>query len=526
MAQPRHSAQHGASSQTRGKQPNKRNPTQKFSAQSASGAVVSPVPSHPMSEVGTKHKKSYLGAKVFAGLLLAAGIIYLGGVVYFSGHFYPHTTVANNDVSFKTPAELASVVASKASEYTATISGDGLNLEVKGTDIDLSVNSDALASDAKATQNSFAWPAEVFGNHNISDDVSVTFNSDKLAALLAGPISNINQNATQPTNATLSYDSSSSSFKITDEVAGSAIDEQAALSIISDGITALQTNIELSSSALVQPAITSTSDTIKKAQSAANKFLVGSIKLTFNGSEVATVDNNLVGSWVKVGADGTVALDTDAISTWANDELAPKINTVGTTRTYTRPDGKKISVSGGDYGWQIDAATLASNLATQLQSASNADLEIPTSSTGSTWTALGEQDWSSTYIDVDLTEQHARMYQDGNLVWESDFVSGDISKDFYTPTGVYYVNGNKQQNAKLIGPDFDHDGESDYTSYVDYWIPFVNNLVAFHDAPWRRSFGGTIYNGNGSHGCLNLPPTAAQQLYDLAPVGTVVVVHD
>ena len=56
-------------------------------------------------------------------------------------------------------------------------------------------------------------------------------------------------------------------------------------------------------------------------------------------------------------------------------------------------------------------------------------------------------------------------------------------------------------------------------------MPFVDNMVAFHDAPWRGTFGGTIYRGNGSHGCINLPSANAQALYGLVQVGDVVVVH-
>ena len=56
-------------------------------------------------------------------------------------------------------------------------------------------------------------------------------------------------------------------------------------------------------------------------------------------------------------------------------------------------------------------------------------------------------------------------------------------------------------------------------------MPFVGNLVAFHDASWRSSFGGTIYQYNGSHGCVNLPADKAKELYHTIKVGDVVVVH-
>ena len=56
-------------------------------------------------------------------------------------------------------------------------------------------------------------------------------------------------------------------------------------------------------------------------------------------------------------------------------------------------------------------------------------------------------------------------------------------------------------------------------------MPFVDNLVALHDADWRGSFGGTIYQWNGSHGCVNLPVDKAAELYGMIEVGDVVVTH-
>ena len=80
------------------------------------------------------------------------------------------------------------------------------------------------------------------------------------------------------------------------------------------------------------------------------------------------------------------------------------------------------------------------------------------------------------------------------------------------------------RNTVLIGLDWDEDGEPDYETPVSYWMPFINNLVALHDSA-RSSFGGSIYQWNGSHGCVNLPLDKAESLYGLVKVGDVVVVH-
>ena len=46
-----------------------------------------------------------------------------------------------------------------------------------------------------------------------------------------------------------------------------------------------------------------------------------------------------------------------------------------------------------------------------------------------------------------------------------------------------------------------------------------------HDASWRSSFGGNIYKTNGSHGCINLPPSVAQELYSYVEKGTPVICY-
>ena len=48
---------------------------------------------------------------------------------------------------------------------------------------------------------------------------------------------------------------------------------------------------------------------------------------------------------------------------------------------------------------------------------------------------------------------------------------------------------------------------------VTYWMAFEGNGIGFHDATWQDSFGGDTYLDNGSHGCVNLPLSFAEELY-------------
>lgn len=109
----------------------------------------------------------------------------------------------------------------------------------------------------------------------------------------------------------------------------------------------------------------------------------------------------------------------------------------------------------------------------------------------------------------------AICYIDGELKVKTPTVTGNVAKGHATPTGVDPVNY-KQRNAVLRGPG--------YSSPFKYWVPF-NGGIGLHDADWRTSFGGDIYKTNGSHGCINLPPNIAGQVYDLVYPGMPVVVY-
>ena len=42
---------------------------------------------------------------------------------------------------------------------------------------------------------------------------------------------------------------------------------------------------------------------------------------------------------------------------------------------------------------------------------------------------------------------------------------------------------------------------------------------------WRADFGGDIYLKDGSHGCINLPPEAAEELFPIVMKNIIVVYY-
>jgi hypothetical protein len=55
-------------------------------------------------------------------------------------------------------------------------------------------------------------------------------------------------------------------------------------------------------------------------------------------------------------------------------------------------------------------------------------------------------------------------------------------------------------------------------------MPFNGN-IGLHDSTWRSTYGKNIYKTNGSHGCINLPPSAAAVIYENIEKGMPVICY-
>ena len=68
------------------------------------------------------------------------------------------------------------------------------------------------------------------------------------------------------------------------------------------------------------------------------------MQLMMGGDVAAEVNPALVSTWISFDENLTPSLDEEALIAWAK-QLEAACDTVGTERTYTRPDGKVITVA-------------------------------------------------------------------------------------------------------------------------------------------------------------------------------------
>lgn len=196
-------------------------------------------------------------------------------------------------------------------------------------------------------------------------------------------------------------------------------------------------------------------------------------------------------------------------------------STVGMKRDFKAYSGNHVVVQGGDYGYTVNIDKEVKQLTKDLKNKKKVTREPKWGKKG--WGDYSQtNDIGTTYVEISIGKQHLWYYKDGKKVVDCNVVTGDTVGGTITPTGTYGLTY-KERHATLKG--YNTDGTT-YESPVSYWMPFYGNY-GMHDAPWRGKFGGSIYRGSGSHGCVNMPPSAAAKLYNnLADSGTPVIVHN
>ena len=126
-----------------------------------------------------------------------------------------------------------------------------------------------------------------------------------------------------------------------------------------------------------------------------------------------------------------------------------------------------------------------------------------------------------TYVYVSIPDQHLTYFVDGKPVLDCPVVTGNLMQGHGTPRGTFPLVY-KSRNMTLRGTE---NNGTKYESFVNYWMAFIGSSYGLHDATWRTNFGGDIYKGAGSHGCVNMPYASAAKLYDLIDAGTLVMIY-
>ncbi|MDE6607007.1 MAG: L,D-transpeptidase/peptidoglycan binding protein [Lachnospiraceae bacterium] len=453
-------------------------------------------------------KRILIGA-VFASLLLLA---YLSSVYYFSRHYFYKTRINGEDCSFLSDSEVRGKINQKISLYELKIIGkDGVTDTISADDIGLKFVYDESLMKVRELENPFLWFMAFLTGYDfelpdVADYDEVLFEK-KVKSLAFYDRANIKK----AKNAYIgNYSETEGAFVIVEEEDGSEPDDSRMMEVLSEKIKGLQEVVYLEIEGCYKQAeiIRNDSDLIKELD-ILNSYVTAKITYDWNG-ETEVVDGRLISEWL-IRSGKKVSLDEEKVAEFVAQK-AKEHDTYGRDRSFTTTDGRELELKSGGFGWLTARAETAEELIAAIQKGEVTEKEPIYSCTGA---QKGKDDVGSSYVEIDLGTQHLYLYIDGEIMLESDLVSGNVQRGWTTPPGVFGITY-KTKNAVLRGET--------YETPVDYWMPFNGN-IGMHDATWRGSFGGDIYLTNGSHGCINLPHDAAAQIYEYMSKGFPVVCY-
>lgn len=445
-------------------------------------------------------------------------VAYFGGVIFFQSHFYPGTTINGNSFSLRSVHDAEDYMAEQVAGYTLTLNEkDGGTETISGKDIDISYQESGALEKVKEEQNPFLWPTALWTKSDVTTEVGIEYNEEKLAGFVSMLKCVTSAGQTASENAHPVYDGNQ--FVIQEEVVGNQVNQETLLQKVKESVSGFNQEMNLETEGCyITPAYTKDSPEVQAAVDTMNKYLQS--KITYDLSpKTEVVDKTLISQWLTVDENMQVTFNTDQVNAYIA-QLATKYNTVGTTRTFVTGRGDTVQVSGGDFGWYLNQEDEYAALVANIQSGEEVSREPK-------WSRRGadhgdDNDYGDTYAEVDLTTQKFWFFQNGEVIMNCDIVSGTPNGEDDTPQGSYDLTY-KTKNAVLRG-ELLANGEYSYESPVAFWMPF-NGDIGFHDASWQTRFGGDWYLNHGSHGCINMKYDDAAKLYDLINETTPIICH-
>lgn len=345
--------------------------------------------------------------------------------------------------------------------------------------------------------------------HRYTVDAVLKYDEVALRALLENMA--FVKNASPTSDAYITPYEEGKAFSIVPEVQGTEINMDKLMAAVKDALNS-QTRLLKVENLDCYKTIQVTADNADLNQMCANLNRYKDINITYVfGDQQEILPGLEAVKWIDGVSGSTVQVNQQKVAEYVK-YLADKYDTYGKPHTFTSTSGRQVSVN-GDYGWQINQAEEAVALTRMVQNGTNQTREPAYSRTAASRTG---NDFGTTYVEVDMGLQHIYMYENGTLIAEAPIVTGNVSRGWTTPEGLYTLYY-KERDRVLRGPKR-ADGTYSYESPVSYWMPF-NGGIGLHDANWRGKFGGEIYKNNGSHGCINIPPKTAAVIFEHAYKG-------
>lgn len=452
-----------------------------------------------------KSKKPLYVFLITIGILI---FIYIVGIVFFTSHYTFNTVIGGRNCSFASKQKVYSTFSDEPMNVNIVYTGrHDPNVSISGGDFkaETEYDLDIISPNHNSFLREIDWPVKCINGVVIDVKAGIIFEDEAFAEAVRNSRICAQELRKEPENAFLKgYDEKTGEFVISEGDPGNVVDIEKLTEVthrLLSNISAdtKEINIDLIDEDCYTKAIVSANNAkLVAAKNKADSMLSSKISYDWNGSRVI-VDAETICDWLVV-EDNEVYLDETRVGSYV-ERMAENYDTYGKSMRFHTTSGRNVDIQRGDYGWKTNVEKETAALIEDIKAGAQKNKEPEYLYKGY---AKGQDDIGRSYVEVDLSNQHVYLYINGRIDCEADCVSGNVAAGHNTPGGIYGITY-KTVNATLRGPG--------YESFVYYWMPY-NGGIGLHDATWRGKFGGEIYKRSGSHGCVNLPLSAAKHIYE------------
>ncbi len=446
---------------------------------------------------------------IFLIIFLVIGGLYLWKSTDYSNVFLPGTTINQLSCDNLTAEQVESRLAEQIEQYDLTlIFKNNEKAVIAGSDIEYEYVSSGEVEKILKEQNTLMWVVGFFQEKEYNVGSDITFNLTKLQNEIEKIGSEMEIVEEMPQGAYIQY--KDGVFEIMDEVEGSALNDTIFKNevILAVRESKLVLDVE-EAGAYIKPEYTTDSELLHQQIEQLNNLASAKITYSLPTKEVI-LDGSIIMTWLDQDEEGNYYKDKDNFKKKVKEyvkELAEEVDSVGKDKEFLTTSGHSVNISVGTYGWKIDQQKEVEALYKNIE---NRDVVTREPEYSSREKHLLNNGLGFTYVEVNLTEQHLYYYEDGEIILDTNIVSGKMTEDWYTPQGIYFLQS-KEKNHMIEGAMY-VEGKYVTSQKAQYWMELGKNF-GMHAAPWCAAFGGTYYEYNGSYGTIYLPTDKAEALY-------------
>ena len=463
---------------------------------------------------------------VAAAALLLLGVVGAGGYAYaahYDGRAVPGTTVAGTDVSGKSREQVVAAIENRAKSAKVDISGD-VTASASLADLGTTVDAQATADAVMARGDSLGEKLQALVSKGEVPVVTTT-NTTTVSSYAT---SLIPEDRAKARNATVVLSEDGTTFSTTSASNGASLDVNALEQAAQKAATSLgSSSVSLT---MTDAAPKVSDDEAQKVADKANNWVSQDVTITLD-EESYTAENTDKASWIKVTNSAesapTIAVDSAKVSQWVQAQAEEaKVEPV-TGQRNVNASGKVVSTptEAKDGKTVNNADTVAKSITESFGSDKAYTGTFETTAVKAEWKertiAAGAENLpyqaapGEKWVDLNLSNKTVTAYEGATVVHGPvSIVDGGAATPTVTGTYKVYLQY-ESQTMRGLEPNGD-----EYVAENVPWVSYFYESFAFHGAGWRSSFGYS-----GSHGCVNMPVSEAQWIYNWVDTNTVVQSH-